>query len=139
MSISQVMPENAVGNLRTKAAAKVAVAVARSLRNKPPKKIQRALRLLSKGARPARYAEAARAREVVVGTSLLCTGPEGCLPRSIATVVLCRLQGTFPTWCAGVRVTPPFGAHAWIAAEGRDVDEPYPPGYHRVLLKVEPR
>ncbi len=48
------------------------------------------------------------------------------------------MSGSFPTWCVGVRVLPPFGAHAWIAAEGRDVDEPYPPGYHRVLLTVTP-
>lgn len=138
MSISQVMPANRTGNLRLKLAGRLAVLVARSLRKKSPKKIQSVLRRLAKGARPAGYDEAARAREIVVGTSLLCTGPEGCLPRSIATAVLCRLQGTFPTWCAGVRVTPPFGAHAWVVAEGRDVGEPYPPGYHRVLLKVEP-
>lgn len=139
MSISQVMPENITVSFRTKLAARLAVLVARWLKNKPPKKIQTVLRRLSKGARTAGYDEVARAREIVVGTSLVCTGPEGCLPRSIATVVLCRLQGTFPTWCAGVRVTPPFGAHAWVVAEGRDVGEPYPPGYHRVLLKVEPR
>lgn len=139
MSISQVMPTSAVGGLRSRLAARLAVLVARSLRNKPPKKIQSVLRRISRGARPASYDEALEARELVVGTSLLCTGPEGCLPRSIATVVLCRLRGTVPTWCAGVRVTPPFGAHAWVEAEGRDVGEPYPAGYHRVLLKVELR
>jgi hypothetical protein len=119
-------------------AGRLAVTFARLLGRASPKRISGLLRLLRRGARPASYPEASRARHVVTNTSLRCSGPKGCLPRSIATVILCRLRGSWPTWCVGVRVAPPFGAHAWVMAEGRDVDEPYPPGYHRPLLRVEP-
>lgn len=139
MSVPQVMPARR-GRLTRRMlwSARLAVLVAHVLRKQPPRRIQRVLRFLSKGAQPATYEAASQARDVVTRTSLRCTGPEGCLPRSIATAVLCRLQGSFPVWCVGVRVTPPFGAHAWVMADGRDVDEPYPAGYHRVLLRVDP-
>lgn len=139
MSVPQVMPARH-GRLARRVlwSARLAILVAYVLRRQSPRRIQRVLRLLSKGARPATYDMASQARDVVTRTSLHCTGPEGCLPRSIATAVLCRLQGCFPVWCVGVRVTPPFGAHAWVMADGRDVDEPYPADYHRVLLRVDP-
>ncbi|GHG62131.1 lasso peptide biosynthesis B2 protein [Streptomyces griseocarneus] len=91
------------------------------------------------GARPATYDEAGRARAVVTSISWKCAAARGCLQRSIATALLCRMSGTFPTWYVGVRIAPPFGAHAWVAAEGRDVDEPYPAGYHQPPLTVAPR
>ncbi len=46
--------------------------------------------------------------------------------------------GTWPTWCAGVRVVPPFTAHAWIEAEGSLVGEGVPDGYFARLVTVEP-
>ncbi|MFI0484441.1 lasso peptide biosynthesis B2 protein [Actinomadura sp. 9N215] len=139
MSEPQVMAiDRAAFTLRERTAARVAVLAARILAKQPPQRLRRVLRIVGKGARPATYDEAARARRVVVNTSWRCTGPKGCLPRSIATVLLCRLRGTVPTWCVGVRIIPPFGAHAWVIAEGRDVDEPFPEGYHRTLISVEP-
>ena len=46
------------------------------------------------------------------------------------------LAGQWPEWCAGVRVSPPFAAHAWVRAEGRDVGEPHPEGYYRAMVSV---
>lgn len=69
-----------------------------------------------------------------LAVSLRCLGPQGCLPRSVAVVLLCRLSGAWPTWCAGVRVMPPFGAHAWVEADGVPVDENLPAQYFRPLM-----
>jgi Transglutaminase-like superfamily len=121
---------------RERLAARVAVAAAMILARRSPKRIAAVLARLSKGVRSATYTEASYARAVVTNTSLACAAPKGCLPRSIATALLCRTHGSWPTWCVGVRVLPPFGAHAWVVAEGREVDEPSPPGYHRPLLRV---
>ncbi|MFI0445569.1 lasso peptide biosynthesis B2 protein [Actinomadura sp. 6N118] len=125
-------------SFRDRTLTRAAVFVARRLEKRSPRRIQQVLRLLRKGARPAGYTEASLARSMVVRTSLACSGADGCLPRSLATVVLCRMRGTWPTWCAGPRVMPPFGAHAWVQAEGRDVDEGLPDGYMRIMLQVPP-
>ena len=114
----------------------LAVGLARVLAEQPPGRIRWLLHQLRRGARPASLAEAQAARAAVVATSTLCAG-EGCLPRSIATTLLCRLRGTWPTWCTGVR-TAPFAAHAWVEAAGAAVDEPYPAGYFRVVMAVPP-
>lgn len=115
-----------------------AVLLARVLARRPPAQICRVLRRISRGARPATLTEAGAARRDTVANSAFCAGPLGCLPRSIATAFLCRLRGTWPTWVAGVRKHPPFGAHAWVEAEGAAVDEPYPAGFHIPLLTVPP-
>ncbi|UNO38690.1 lasso peptide biosynthesis B2 protein [Streptomyces sp. MST-110588] len=114
----------------------LAVYAARRLARKPPAHIRTVLTRLRKGARPATYAEAQTAREAVLAVSLRCAGPEGCLPRSLATVLLCRAGGTWPAWVVGVRARPPFGAHAWVEAEGRMVDEEAGPEYFRALFTV---
>ncbi|PRX50405.1 transglutaminase superfamily protein [Prauserella shujinwangii] len=124
---------------RRRLAARVAVALARSLTPLPPRRLRSVLTVLSRGARPASYAEAKRARDAVLSVSLACLGPKGCLPRSLAVVLLCRAGGTWPTWCAGVRTLPPFGAHAWVEADGHLVDEGVPDGYFRPLLTVGAR
>ncbi|WP_353507184.1 lasso peptide biosynthesis B2 protein [Gordonia sp. ABSL11-1] len=124
--------------LRERIVARVAVFIALRLARCNPKRIQRVLHVVRIGAKPANYAQTSRARAVVTSTSLACAGREGCLPRSIATVLLTRVHGVVPVWVVGVRATPPFGAHAWVQAEGRDVGEPHPPGYYAPLLTVEP-
>ena len=103
-----------------------------------PRYLEKILLTIRRGARPATYAEALAARERLVAVSLVCTGPQSCLPRSIAVALLCRLRGCWPAWCTGVRKMPPFGAHAWVEAEGQPVGEPYPAGYHVTLLSVPP-
>ncbi|MFF7634892.1 lasso peptide biosynthesis B2 protein [Kitasatospora sp. NPDC008050] len=119
-----------------KLGARTAVGLARLLARKPPAKIRALLTRLSKGARPATYAEAEAARNAVVAVSLRCAAFEGCLPRSLATILICRARGTWPTWVVGVRARPPFGAHAWVEAEGRMVDEGVDPAYFRSLFTV---
>ncbi|WP_221761248.1 lasso peptide biosynthesis B2 protein [Kibdelosporangium aridum] len=74
--------------------------------------------------RPATYEQAKAARDDVVAVSMICGAREGCVPRSLATVLLCRLyHDTTPTWCVGCRRVPPFGAHAWVQADDIAVDE----------------
>ncbi|MFF3072890.1 lasso peptide biosynthesis B2 protein [Kitasatospora sp. NPDC057904] len=114
-----------------------AVAVARPLAGLQPRYLRPVLTALSTGARPGTAAQASAARAAVVAVSLRCA-VHNCLQRSIATAVLCRFGGAWPTWQAGVRTTP-FAAHAWVEAEGRVIDEPYPDGYFRPLVTVAPK
>lgn len=128
------LPEGGSLPLRERLAALVAVAAARLLARRSPRWIRSVLLLVRRGARPATVAEASAARRAVTAVSALCAG-EGCLPRSLATVLLCRMRGTWPTWCTGVR-TAPFAAHAWVVADGVPVDEPHPPGHYRPVIVV---
>src|SRR5918993_1731881 len=93
------------------------VLAARLLATRSPTRIRWVLGRLRPGARPATALEARAARSAVVAVSLACAGRQGCLPRSLATVLLCRLRGQWPTWCLGARRIPPFAAHAWVEAE----------------------
>lgn len=101
--------------------ARCAVTVARLLVLLPPRRLHQALRAASAGTHPATAAEALAARQAVVTVSPRCGG-QGCLQRSAATALLCRLHGTWPDWCTGVR-TQPFRAHAWVEAGGSAVGE----------------
>jgi Transglutaminase-like superfamily len=112
------------------------IGFARLLATRSPRQIRTVLGRLRPGARPATYEEAKAARDTVVAVSLTCAAREGCLPRSLATVLLCRLHGSWPAWCAGARRLPPFAAHAWVEADGVMVEEDYPPDYFRPLLRV---
>lgn len=86
-----------------------------------PGRIRSVLAFLAGSAGPAGFAEALAARNAVVHVSRRCAGP-GCLQRSIATFLLCRIRGTVPEWCTGVRVSP-FRAHAWVEVDGSPVGE----------------
>lgn len=94
------------------------------------------LRLARRGARPATYGEAHLARTEVMSLSVACAG-EGCLQRSLATALLCRMRGSWPTWCTGVR-TQPFAAHAWVEAEGIPVGEETALAQYRPIMTVPP-
>jgi hypothetical protein len=115
---------------------RLAVGVARVLATRSPREIRRMLSVLRRGARPASIEEAQTIRDNVVSVSLACAGREGCLPRSLATVLLCRLRGRWPTWCVGARRLEPFSAHAWVEADGVPVGENYPPDYFRTFFRV---
>ncbi len=115
---------------------RLAVAAARLLATQPPGRIRTVLGWLRRGTKPATFEQAKAARDTVVAVSLVCGAREGCLPRSLATILLCRLRGRWPTWCVGARRVPPFGAHAWVEADGVPVDEPYPPDYFRTFFTV---
>ena len=112
------------------------IAAARLLATRSPRQIKTVLARLRRGAKPATYAEAKAARDTIIAVSLTCAAREGCLPRSLATVLLCRLHGSWPTWTVGARRLPPFAAHAWVEADGVMVDEGYPPDYFRPLFRV---
>lgn len=121
---------------RQRTVTRLAVGLARLLARRSPSEIRGLLSVLSRGARPATVEQTRSIRDAVVTVSLACAGREGCLPRSLATVLLCRAHGYWPTWCVGVRRLEPFGAHAWVEAEGVAVGEDYPPDYFRTLFTV---
>ena len=114
----------------------LAVGAARLLATRSPRRIRTVLGRLRRGAVPATFEQAKAARDAVVAVSLHCAAREGCLARSLATVLLCRLRGQWPTWCVGARRLPPFAAHAWVEADGIMVGEDYPPDYFRILFSV---
>ncbi|MFT2016747.1 lasso peptide biosynthesis B2 protein [Streptomyces sp. 796.1] len=119
-------------------AARLVLVPARLLALLPPRRLRSALGLVRRGARPATGAQAQSARDAMCAVSLRCAGPKGCLPRSLGAALLCRLSGTWPTWCTGVRVVPPFTAHAWIEVAGSPVGEGVPDDYFTRLMTVAP-
>jgi hypothetical protein len=118
------------------AAALAAVGAARVLAHLPPRRIRAVLTLLRRRAAPATYHQTKDAHDAVLAVSVLCGG-RYCLQRSLATTLLCRIRGVWPTWCTGVR-TAPFVAHAWVEADGQPVGEPQGPGYYRPLIVIPP-
>ncbi|MGA4837531.1 lasso peptide biosynthesis B2 protein [Streptomyces sp. G45] len=138
MTLPEAMPHDPRSvPLASRAATRGAVALARLLATQPPGRIRVVLARLRRGARPATVGEAEAARSTVVAVSLACAGQRGCLPRSLATVLLCRMRGQWPTWCVGVRTRAPFAAHAWVEAEGVLVGEGCPRDYYQRFFTVE--
>ncbi|WP_370934122.1 lasso peptide biosynthesis B2 protein [Amycolatopsis sp. cg13] len=136
MSQPSVVPHRIRLPLHRKILPLLAVGLSTLLNALSPKHLCAILTFVRRGARPATFEEARTARRSVVAISLRCAG-DGCLLRSVATALLCRAHGTWPTWCTGVR-TQPFSAHAWVEADGRAVDEIHPPGHFAPLLTVAP-
>ncbi|MGP2439551.1 lasso peptide biosynthesis B2 protein [Streptomyces sp. JW3] len=114
--------------------ARCAVAAAWLLIRLRPGRLRRVLGVLARGARPCTAEQALRGRQAVVSVSRACAG-QGCLQRSVATVLLCRAQGRWPDWCTGVR-TEPFRAHAWVEVDRRPVGEGPNIELFRPLLRV---
>jgi steroid 5-alpha reductase family enzyme len=69
---------------------------------------------------------AERAWDIVTTVSLRCASGHGCLRRSLAVTLLCRLWGARVTWRVGFR-SPPPQAHAWVEAGGEPVRETVDP------------
>lgn len=135
------MPEAIYHNPRsvplpTRLAVHTAVALARVLARRPPRQIRRVLGLLRRGASPATREEALAAWQAVTAVSLVCAAREGCLPRSLAVALLCRMRGGWAVWCVGTRRLPPFAAHAWVEVDGVPVGEEFPADYFRALFTV---
>ncbi|WP_258341612.1 lasso peptide biosynthesis B2 protein [Saccharopolyspora gregorii] len=122
--------------LRARLAARLAVVVALGLSRLPPRRIRAVLAVIRGRARPAEHDRALAIRQAVVAVSLTCAG-KGCLPRSIAIALLCRCRGQWPTWRVGAR-TDPFGAHAWVEADGIAVGENASIDSFHPLLTVPP-
>ncbi|MGW0363223.1 lasso peptide biosynthesis B2 protein [Streptomyces sp. NPDC002990] len=119
-------------------AARLVLVPAVALSLLPPRRLRTVLGAVCRGAVPATPAQARNARDAMCAVSLRCAGPKGCLPRSLGAALLCRLGGSWPTWCTGVRVVPPFTAHAWIETEGHLVGEDVPDDYFTRLMTVAP-
>lgn len=136
MSTPFAAPERVRLPLRTKLSSLMAIAAATPLTRLPPRLLRPILELASRRARPASAAQTSAAREAIVASSIRCA-VNGCLKRSIATALLCRTRGVWPTWQLGAR-TMPFGAHAWVEAEGTMIGEPVPEGYYVPLITVAP-
>ncbi|MBM0274451.1 lasso peptide biosynthesis B2 protein [Micromonospora tarensis] len=111
-------------SLRRRLVTRAAIVLGHTLRPLPPALLAKVLGRVSRGARPASYAEAKASRDRVMSASLGMNALQACLQRSLAVALLCRMSGCWPTWCAGVRQSEPFTAHAWVEAEGRSVGEP---------------
>ena len=129
----QVVFEGAGSKKRHYLLAWICVSLARPLAKMQPNSLCRVLNLLSRGARPSLFAEAARARKEVCVASSKAAGME-CLLRSVSVFLLCRMRGHVPTWCTGFRVDP-FAAHAWVEVDGVPVNElPEIAEYKRVTV-----
>ncbi|MEU2608673.1 lasso peptide biosynthesis B2 protein [Streptomyces albus] len=134
MSLPGVGERAAKPGLRGQVAARCAVGVARVLIKLKPGRLRRVLTVLSRGARPAGRERALAARQAAVAVSVRCAGL-GCLQRSVAAALLCRLHGEWPDWCSGFR-TRPFGAHAWLEVDGEPVGEAEAIGAFRTVIAV---
>jgi hypothetical protein len=117
-----------------RSAARLAVIGAGLLIRLSPGRLRQALSWLSRGSRPATADQALAARTAVISVSVRCAG-QGCLQRSVATVLLCRLSGAWPDWCTGVR-TEPFRAHAWVEVAGVPVGEGPEAPFFRTVIAV---
>lgn len=142
MSIVPALLPAAQPSLPRRLEGRLAVLIASALARRPPRQIRAVLVRLASGQRPANRLETERAWDVVVGVSRRCAGRRGCLVRSLATALICRWRGSWPTWCVGVRATGGAGAHAWVEADGEPVREP--PGtalaYRTIIsVRVPPR
>ncbi|MFE7480661.1 lasso peptide biosynthesis B2 protein [Streptomyces sp. NPDC057552] len=137
MTTEMTMPRRGAGpgGLRLRAA----IAAAFVLAPLNPGRLRRVLTRCSRGARPATYDETLEVYEAVIATSRRCAGRYGCLPRSVAIALACRMSGVWPEWCAGVRTAPPFAPHAWVQAGGRTVGEQAEAADLRPLMVVKVR
>ncbi len=129
MSVLVVLPAPITLTAGERLSGHVVVAATRLLlattRGRPARLIG-ILRMVQHGSRPATTAQAQRARAIVETISLRCASHHGCLPRSLAILLLCRWRGQRVTWRVGVH-SPPPSSHAWIEAAGQPVGEPFDP------------
>jgi hypothetical protein len=127
-------PRPSGGSFKDRLKARVVVRIATILAHFRPEHLTSVLRRIARGTLPANYEHAALARSLVCSVSMRCAG-EGCLQRSIAIALLCRLDGRWPVWKAGVRIEP-FRAHAWVEADGLPVEEGNDIEDYSVMLSV---
>jgi Transglutaminase-like superfamily len=129
MSIPVALPEPAALSHLDRMRGHLAVGLTRLLlaaTQGRPDRLTRVVCAVGRHARPATPATAQRARVVVETVSLRCGSPHGCMPRSLAALLLCRAHGQRVTWLVGVSAAP-GSTHAWIEADGRPVGETFDP------------
>jgi ATP-binding cassette subfamily B protein len=122
MSIPLFSEESVSLQLRESFKARFAVLLAGWLIKLPPRQIAKALHRLTDSRPIASVDQGTRAREAVCTVSPSCRGPQGCLRRSVSTVLFCRLSGRSATWCTGFTIDP-FRAHAWVEIDSQIVGE----------------
>ncbi|MFK4268775.1 lasso peptide biosynthesis B2 protein [Streptomyces milbemycinicus] len=135
MTMPVTLEETVPVPLLRRVAARVAVAAASLLIRLPPRRLRKVLRTARVGARPATEEAALKARQAVVAVSVRCAG-QGCLQRSVAVALLCRIGRRWPDWCTGVR-TEPFRAHAWVEVDGVPVGEREDIRYFHKVMAVQ--
>ncbi|MGW4528407.1 lasso peptide biosynthesis B2 protein [Amycolatopsis sp. NPDC004378] len=91
-----------------------------------PARIRVVLRALRTGANEAEFESAMRARACVTTVSLRCASDHGCLLRSVAIVVACRLAGGSVRWYVGT-ASPPPASHAWVEVADAPIGELFDP------------
>ena len=91
-----------------------------------PHRIRRVPGVLRRGSYEANPPQVERAYEIVTTVSLRCASGHGCLHRSLAIVMLCRMRGARAIWRVGFR-SPPSESHAWVEAAGEPVCETVDP------------
>jgi hypothetical protein len=88
-----------------------------------PERLAARLAARAAGLRPATAQQARHAQAVITTLSPRCGSGRGCLPRSLATALACRmLYRTWPTWRVGMRY-PPLMSHAWVQADNQLIGE----------------
>lgn len=116
--------------------ARIASTLALGISLIPPRTIARILTLLSNGTVPATQKQALEARLAACAVSVRSAG-NGCLQRSIAVFLLCRMSGTTPDWCTGF-LNRPFLAHAWVEVDGEPVGETAEIADYTTILAIRP-
>jgi len=106
-------------------AARLVLATARGR----PARIRRTLSWCLRGAVPAGHETTLSAHTAVTTVNLWCASPHGCLLRSVAVVLLCRLSSERPRWVVGFS-SPPPASHAWVETIEGPVGEPVDPRDH---------
>jgi hypothetical protein len=115
------MPDGPVGR-RLAVQARLAILAAHGLTRLPPGILERVMcKVVSRGEQP-NPSVIARYRAAVVASSTICAG-HGCLPRSVATALVARMNGYGVSWFTGIKDAP-FTAHAWVAVDDHAVGEP---------------
>jgi hypothetical protein len=91
-----------------------------------PARIRAVLAFLHRRTVPARTSSARAAHAAVTTVSLRCASNHGCLLRSIAVVLLCRMHGQRVLFVVGFS-SPPPASHAWVETETGPIGEPFDP------------
>jgi ATP-binding cassette, subfamily B, bacterial len=122
MSIQLFPEEVAALRFRDVILARLALLLSSRLVSRNPQTIERVLLRWAAKYPPATRADVLAARASVCSVSARCRTQEGCLRRSLAVAMLCRLRGTSAGWCTGF-ASDPFRAHAWVEVDGQPVGE----------------
>lgn len=135
--MTEVLASTSSISFRASLKAHICVFAAMRVQNVKPSTVRWLLTAVRGGARASTYSEVLSCREAIVSVSRKCAG-EFCLPRSIATTLMCRWNGHWPTWVTGAKLEP-FQAHAWVMAEGRPVGEAIDVSDYAPLMSIEPK